>query len=211
MEQEIINAYIPGVTSLREIARNFGTDHHRVKRILQKNGITVEKSKTPPREFTDEHKRKIGESSKKRKGDKHWAYGKKMSDSHVLKNMCAHLRFDVELDWLSQFNDIEKLKCLNECITNRDGRFDEDTEWYKQYIIKFYDDPKFNSIFVQWCENGKDKYMKPSIDHIIPRADGGGNNIDNLQFLTWFENRCKNDMSVEDWNKIKSNIGKYLL
>lgn len=28
--------------------------------------------------------------------------------------------------------------------------------------------------------------------------------------LTWFENRCKNDMSQEEWNNIKSNIKDYL-
>jgi len=35
--------------------------------------------------------------------------------------------------------------------------------------------------------------------------------IDNLQFLTWFENRAKCDMSQEDWNKVKLNIKDYLI
>lgn len=37
----------------------------------------------------------------------------------------------------------------------------------------------------------KKKYKKPSVDHIIPKAKGGTNAIENLQFLSWFENRCK--------------------
>lgn len=53
--------------------------------------------------------------------------------------------------------------------------------------------------------------MKPSLDHITPKAKGGTNELDNLQFLTWFENRCKNDMSQEDWDKMKSNILEYFV
>jgi len=34
---------------------------------------------------------------------------------------------------------------------------------------------------------------------------------DCLQFLTWFENRAKCDMSQEDWNKVKLNIKDYLI
>ena len=37
------------------------------------------------------------------------------------------------------------------------------------------------------------------------------NDVDNLQFLTWFENRAKNNLSQEEWNKIKENIGDYLV
>ena len=37
------------------------------------------------------------------------------------------------------------------------------------------------------------------------------NDVDNLQFLTWFENRAKNNLSQEEWNKIKDNIGDYLV
>lgn len=60
-------------------------------------------------------------------------------------------------------------------------------------------------------EGSKDPYKKPSIDHIIPKAKGRTNAIENLQFLTWFENRCKNDMSQENWNNLKSNIEEYFI
>lgn len=43
----------------------------------------------------------------------------------------------------------------------------------------------------------------PSLDHIHPQAKKGSWNLENLQFLTWFENRAKADMSQEEWGKFK--------
>ena len=112
--------------------------------------------------------------------------------------MATHLRFDIDYKWLMQFDDINKLKMLNEAITDRNGRWDVDTEWYKTYILKFYNDKQFNVIYEKWIESNYDRYKKPSIDHIKPKSKGGTNDVDNLQFLSWFEDRCKNNMSQEE-------------
>lgn len=125
--------------------------------------------------------------------------------------MATHLRFDVNYDWLMQFKDFKKLQFLNNAITNKCGRWNVNTEWYKKYIVKFYDDKQFNSIYNKWCLSGYDKYKKPSIDHIIPKSKGGTNDLNNLQFLTWFENRAKNDLNNNEWLKIKNNIKDYLI
>lgn len=42
-------------------------------------------------------------------------------------------------------------------------------------------------------------------------TNGGDLNLDNLQFLSWFENRCKNNMTQAEWNRVKENIGEYLI
>ncbi len=39
----------------------------------------------------------------------------------------------------------------------------------------------------------------------------GTNQLTNLQFLSWFENRCKNDISQNQWNLIKSNITEFFI
>ena len=100
---------------------------------------------------------------------------------------------------------------LNDVITNRSGRWDVSTEWYKSYIERFYNDRQFNLIYEAWLDSGKQTYKKPSLDHILPRSKGGTNCIDNLQFLSWFENRCKNDMTQEQWNALKANIREYFV
>lgn len=33
----------------------------------------------------------------------------------------------------------------------------------------------------------------------------------NIQFLSWFENRCKNNMSQVDWDLLKSKISDYFI
>ena len=201
----ILSAYIPYVTTLRGVARTCGTDHHRVRRVLEQNGIAVVRGKIGP--FSDDRRAKIGEASK---GRTSWAKGKKMPKISLYKNMAAHLRFDVSVEWLLLFEDIEKLKFLNRCV-RRGDRFVLTSEEYKAYIVRFYHDDQFNSAYGGWLKSGKDKWKRPTIDHINPRANGGCNMLNNLQFLTWFENRAKCDMTQKEWDVVKHNIKDYLI
>jgi len=206
IEDKIIEAYEPYVTTLREVGRIVGTDHHRVKRVLQSEGIEIAKGKIGP--FTDEHRLAI---SKACKGRPTWSKGKKMPKGSLYKNMASHLRFDVTVEWLSNFCDIEKLKFLNRVLTNRGGGFDFDTNEYELFIEKFYNDDHFNDLYSGWIVAEKNQWLRPTIDHITPKAKGGGNNLENLQFLTWFENRAKCDMTQDEWNKVKLNMKDYLI
>ena len=173
--------------SMRQIALFYGTNHKLISRILKGENIQTRKSKNlrGKKKFECENER-------------------------LYNNMATHLRFDIDYKWLSQFEDINKLKLLNDAITNRDGRWsDVDTLWYKNYICKFYNDSQFNRVYSNWINSNYETYKKPSIDHIIPKSKKGTNELKNLQFLTWFENRCKNNMTQNEWNKLKLNIGEY--
>lgn len=182
---DITKRYAAG-DSMRNIALHYSTNHKRISRILK--GMQV--------------------ATRKPTGNR----GCKFNDvTRPYNNMASHLRFDVTYEWLMKFDDIDKLRMLNLAISWRgDGRWHVDTEWYKAYITKFYYDDQFNKIYGQW-DNNKTTYLKPSIDHIHPKAKGGTDDINNLQFLTWFENRCKNDMTQAEWNSIKENLTEYLI
>ena len=183
----IIELYKNG-DSMRSIANKLGTNHKLVSRILKKSGVQTRKPKN--------------------------LRGVKKFNCDVERNynnMATHLRFDVSTEWLMQFKDFEKVKLLNDAITNRSGRWSVDTEWYKRYISKFYNDKQFNDVYSKWVDSNFESYKKPSIDHIISKSKGGTNNLDNLQFLTWFENRCKNDMTQKEWDILKSNIQEYFV
>ena len=54
-----------------------------------------------------------------------------MSRDHNLKNMKAHLKYDVSFEWLDSFTDIEKLKYLNRSISRKRDCEGFTTEIYK--------------------------------------------------------------------------------
>ena len=200
-EKEVCQYYqkVNGLISLRKMAEKYNTNHHRIKRILKRNGIEIVKN-NPKRKLTKKHKEKISRATKGREA---WNKGKNMEKEFLYKNMKVHLKYDVSLDWLRKFDDINKLKFLNKTLSRkRDSKYFK-TKKYKQYIEKFYYDSQFNKIYTLWLNNDKNKYYRPSLDHIIPKSKKGKYNLSNLQFLTWFENRSKNDMTMKEWNNFK--------
>ena len=158
------------------------------------------------RTFTQEHKDRISKSCK---GRKTWSKGLKMTRDHNLKNMKAHLKYNVSLEWLNSFPDIEKLKYLNRSLSRKRDCVGFDTNLYIQFIERFYYDDKFNRLFELWTET-KDKWIKPSLDHIKAKSVGGSLLLDNLQFISWFENRAKANILQEQWEVMKNDIIKYL-
>jgi hypothetical protein len=127
-------------------------------------------------------------------------------------NISVSLRFDVSFEYLMKYKDIDKLSMLNKLITNRDNRFNFDTETYLKYLEKFYHCERFEKIYRLWLVNDKEPMRKPSIDHIIPKSKGGKENcIDNMQIITWFANRAKGNCLPDQWQSIIDNIHEYLI
>lgn len=200
----ICDLYDKGYT-LRHIGEIVGKDHHYIKRRLLANSKIIERHKTK-KPYTDEHRKKISLSCK---GRKTWSEGKKMTREHNIKNMLAHLKYRVDFDWLNSFEDIEKLKFLNRSISRKRDCCGFTTEIYKCFIEKFYYDKKFNDLYNKWVKT-KDKWIKPSLDHVKPKSEGGSLLLDNLRFISWFENRAKESIDYEQWEKMKQNIKYYL-
>ena len=208
---DVIDLYENKRFTLRMIADKYQTNHHMIKRILLRNGIEITRRKSL-KPFTQVHKDKISATRKKLYASGEivcWAKGKSMTRECKLKNMRAHLKYDVSFKWLDGFDDVEKLKFLNKSISKERDCSEFTTDTYIQYIERFYVDEKFNKLYAEWMRT-QDKWIKPSLDHIIAKTNGGGLSIDNLQFISWLENRAKADITQSKWENMKDNIGYYL-
>ena len=133
-ENNVIKSYIDDYKSLRQIAKENNTNHHMIKRILIKNNVKIDSKNRKRMPFTEEHKKKISESSKGRAG--YWK-NKKMPKESLYKNMYNHIQWNVELSFLMKFEDIDKLKTLNKMLSRDRVSCNFDTDKYKKFIEKF--------------------------------------------------------------------------
>lgn len=222
-EKLIIKMYVDDDMTLREISRHLSTNHKLIARILRKNNIEIIKKKSKP--LTKEHKINIGKARKRIINEgKYIPYNKGLKMKNYIckngvtgkqllyNNMEKHLRFNIDIDWLLQFEDIEKLKFLNKSISRNRDHGNYDKQYYITFINKLYYDKNFNNIYNNWINSNYNYHLRPSVDHIIPKSKGGKlYDINNVQFLTWFENRCKTNLTQNEWNDIKKNINKYFI
>jgi hypothetical protein len=196
-EREVLRLYKDEDLTLREVARRLKTSHHRIRRILGIHGVGVTR-KNKLRVFTEEHRRKIGQASK---GRRPWSMGLKMSEESKRKNMRAKLKTEIDL---SRYPDFERLKLLTRLTARHRAHLGLSDEARRAFLDRFYFDEQFNRVYDAWLASGKSKWFHPSLDHIDPKANGGTFDLSNLRFITWFENRAKADMTLEQWERFKA-------
>ena len=110
-------------------------------------------------------------------------------------------------EYLCSFDDFDKFLFIHRSITRTINLTNIDVNKYADYIEYFYYQSQFNQLYNFWQKQPRSSTFydlaKPSIDHIIPKSRGGTNELNNLQFLTLFENLNKRDMTMEEWNIFK--------
>lgn len=125
----------------------------------------------------------------------------------------AHLATTTKIEgltfeYIDVFEDFKKYAYLHKQYVKHNPS-EKSFMFYKSFIEKFYIDKQFNLLYNKWEKENKNKtyydWYKPSLDHIVPKSRGGDGSLDNLQFLTVFENLSKRDMTMEEWNDFKNS------
>jgi hypothetical protein len=205
-ELEVTEVYLKGNCSLRKLSKKCGLSTVDIKKILEKNNIPVIPV-VKDQIFTKEHKNRISESCM---GRKVWNEGKTITRKHLINNIISHLKYDVKYEWVDSFEDLNKFMFLSRSVRKERDTKGFLTETYIEFIEKFYIDEKFNQLYSKYILT-KDKWIRPSLDHIIPKSKGGQLHlVNNLQFISWFENRAKYNMSQSEWDNMKLNLSYYL-
>ena len=111
-------------------------------------------------------------------------------------------------EFLDSFDDFDKFLFIHRTIRTAIGNFSSlEKDKYKELINYFYNQKQFNDIYKFWLSQEKTNtfydWAKPSIDHIIPKTKGGTNDLNNLQYLTVYENLNKRDMTMKEWEQFK--------
>ena len=181
--------------TLRWIARILKTNHHTVKRVLLRNWIEINNKNRKKRVLTEEHKEKIRRVWQNNK----WTI---CTEEINRKNMVWHMRRNITIQDLEQYTDIIKLKFLNKVIS-RHWKYFKERDKYLQYLAKFYSNYTFNIIYNEWIKSWMCQWRMPSLEHILPTSRWGTFDLDNLTFITRFENRAKANMTLEEWNSFK--------
>jgi 5-methylcytosine-specific restriction endonuclease McrA len=192
----VVQLYTHDKLTLREIAKRFNSNHHMIKRVLLKNGVEITTKGRQRNPFSNEHRRKIGDS---KRGKPSANKGKQASIEHNLKNMRAHLQWNVALCWLRKW-DFAKLKELNKLLSRDRVSKHFTTEKYMLFVEMLHDRDDFVSCFNAYVEHNFDTFYRPSLDHIVPISKDGTHELHNLQVLTWGENRAKFNLTQEQWN-----------
>lgn len=184
-EKKIISFYL-GTKSVEKVVKEFHHSRKFIYQILSRNSIKLYK--------------------KEKKEKKHIPPELKRA-----RYIASRIRYDVDENFYLQFNDLDKVIFLNRTIRNERFRHTEiTTQWYIDYINKFYYDPQFNRIYDAWKKSG-DWLLRPSIEHIKPISKGGTDDLINLRFLTVVENRAKMDILQEKWDYIKTHLDEFFI
>lgn len=129
-----------------------------------------------------------------------------------IKAFLASSLMGLTQEFVEQFDDFEKFLFIHKQLTAVSGKNAStyDLNDYKRDVLYFYNEKQFNDLYSFWKKvDSNDKtfydWAKPSLDHKVPKSRGGSNDLDNLQFLTVFENLAKRDMTEEEWKTFKIN------
>jgi hypothetical protein len=200
----IVSLYTIERDNIKNISRKVGTSAKIVRRILIENKIKLDGIKNRfYRTLTDEHKKNISKSLMGKPGG---SLGLSRSIDVRIKYSESQLKLiNFSLDEFK--DDYTKFRFIMRWVV-KNGIAKGGEELIYEFIKRFYNDKKLDKLYSNWIFSNKNKWYLPTLDHKIPISRGGNKfDLENMEILTWFENRAKAEMTREEWEKFKINTG----
>jgi hypothetical protein len=195
-KNELVERYLTENLTLKQLHDIYKVNRMWIRNVLKECGVVVSK-KNKLKKFSEEHRNKI---SKAMKGKK---YNRTTSRTDTIRKITANRKVSLHETYIDQFDDLEKFIFLSKIVSRHIKQHFNTEEKLKSFFDKFYFDKTFNVLYSVWRNSGKNPQLRPSIDHDVPLSKKGLWNIENLSFLSWFENRLKRNMTMDEWHIFK--------
>lgn len=179
IDKIIVDEYLTGCITIPSLCAKYALSRKTIKSIFTLYNIPIYKKRPHSRNYPKEYSKQCICNFRKD------SLGLSLRDLDKYED-------SLKLSFI--IHDMRRLNCV-EYNTNK-GHF-------LNFIDRFYFDPYFNFLYKRWINVNKLSNYKPSIDHKIPLSKNGTNSLDNLMFLTWFENRAKEDMTWDEWQSFR--------
>lgn len=194
----LISEYLNTSVTLVELSKRYKIHKVTISTFFKVNGILIKRpGAMPGHKVYDGTRKKFSKIHKNNK----YTVGRKQSDTTKLKLIATNS--GLPIDEIIKFKDYQKFKLIVSWARTKRTLFDQSPESRLAFVNHFYYDLQFNKIWKNWVDSGKRHLWKPSIDHIVPFSKGGTGCIQNLQVITWFENKIKDSMTEEEWSDFK--------
>lgn len=199
VKSQILSEYVsdPSIT-LRDLSKKYKIHHVSISALLKRHNIKVRRTGArighPVKDSTRQIFSKIHKNNK-------YSLGKAQKDTTKLKIIAT--KWGLDHSKLLCYQNYEKVHQITIWLNSERNIPSFDGAVKLKYLHYFYNDPVFTAIWDRWIISNKEPAYKPSIDHKVPFTKGGSADLDNLQVITWFENRAKGNMTLDEWSSFK--------
>lgn len=170
----LIVAYVFAKLSIEDICQRYGVSEEYLYQLFYDHEITVEDNNCIPDYSLIEK------------------YEKLEYEKCLYKVAGYRSSWGCDLEFVKQFDDIHKLKFLIRSVTSNQIVGKCGNEYVKPFIKHFYHDDLFNIVYKKYIYSGFKDFMKPSLDHVVPRVKNGSWDFENINYIPYFENISKN-------------------